>query len=158
MEFSDLTKRIEAIRVKMRDQAERRALRAGAEVIRDAMEVATPVQAARNLGSDSLETGELKENICVSIRTEDGQPYALIGPMGKGGRIGKAAHLVEYGHRMVTGGKSRLNAAGQFVGGGTVVGDVPAHPFLRPAFESSAAPAVAEVAAVYGEELRKAAS
>jgi hypothetical protein len=143
---------------KMREQGERKALRTGAEVMRVAMETATPVQAGRSLGSDSLDVGEMKENIRVKLAKDEGEQVALIGPMGEDGRIAKAAYLVEYGHRMVVGGKSRLNAAGQFVGSGHALEqDVPPHPFLRPSYEASVRESLEAVAVVCTEELRKAA-
>jgi hypothetical protein len=86
----------------------------------------------------------VKANIKVRIRQDGDNPIALIGPAGKD--VGRAAYLVEYGHRMVTGGKSRLNAAGVFEGPGVAQEkDVPAHPFLRPAFEESVAGAIEAV-------------
>jgi len=57
----------------------------------------------------------------------------------------KIAHLVEHGHVLAI--------------GGNVVGHVPAHPFLRPAFESQKGPALAiykrELAAGIEREARK---
>jgi HK97 gp10 family phage protein len=141
----------------MQQTAARRAVRAGGQVIGTAMTERTPEQETRSLGSDSLEIGELKENIKVRTTIRDGMQTALIGPVGKGGKIARAAHLVEYGHRMVTGGKSKLDAAGVLRGGGKVHAvDVPPHPFLRPAFESSRVAAMDAMAETLKVELGEA--
>ena len=64
-------------------------------------------------------TGNLKESFRTKEKfTETIQKVSVIA----GGTKAPHAHLVEYGHRQVT-------------SKGEVVGDVPAHPFLRPAFE-----------------------
>lgn len=151
---SQLVANMDAIRNRVAVNGKRRAVRAGAQVIGAAMIERTPMLAAKTNGSDSLDPGEMKDNIKVRDRTEDGEPVALVGVAGQ--RAGKAAHNVEYGHRMVHGGESRLDGAGKFVGGGIVHEvDVPPHAFLRPAFEASAAEALGQVGIVLGEELQK---
>jgi hypothetical protein len=59
------------------------------------------------------------------------------------GKLGYIANMVEYGHVMVT------HAPGK-----KVVGFVPPHPFMRPAFESSAEPAIAAFAASMTETVK----
>lgn len=149
---SKLVLNLEAIRQKVAGEAARRAARAGARVVGAAMMERSPVTVERTTNSDALEPGELRSNIKVRTRSQivDGVATAMAGP--KLGRIGRAAYNVEFGHRMVTGSKSELGPDGVFRGGGTVhEQDVPAHPFLRPAFEASAAEAL-EAA---GESLRE---
>ena len=64
-------------------------------------------------------TGNLKSSFRTKeMFTEKKQKVSVMA----GGAKAPHAHLVEYGHRQVT-------------SKGEVVGDVPAHPFLRPAFE-----------------------
>lgn len=157
-DVSKLKVDLERVRQSIVDKGARKAVVAGARVIGAAMIERTPVQVEKMAGSDSLEPGELKANIRVRAKTaEDGSQYALVGPIGKQGEISRVAHLVEYGHRTVTGGKSRLNAAGILVGGGKVHEvDVPAYPFLRPAFEESASEAESVVAATLRAEMREA--
>jgi HK97 gp10 family phage protein len=157
-DVSKLKVDLERVRQHMTTKAARKAVVAGAEVIGAAMIERTPVLVEKMAGSDSLEPGELKANIRVRGRTaQDGSQYALVGPAGKQGEISRVAHLVEYGHRTVTGGESRLNAAGKLVGGGKVHEvDVPAHPFLRPAFEESASEAANVVAETLRIEMREA--
>lgn len=145
---------MEAIRQKMAGAAERRAVVRGARVIGAAMVERTPVQIERNEGSTALEPGAVKAGIKVRARKEDGHAVALVGPTGRAGAVGKVAHNVEYGHRMVVGGKSKLNIAGQFVGEGKVVGEVQAHAFLRPAFEASATGALEAMAQSYADDLK----
>lgn len=118
-------------------QGKRRAVRAGARVIRDAMVEAAPVQVDHRAGSNALEPGELKAHIRAATTTDEaGEPVGLAGPDGD---VAYVAHFVEYGHRMVTGGKSEVLPGGRVRGPGRVhEEEVPPHPFLRPAFESSA--------------------
>lgn len=153
-DVSKLQVNMQAIRDRMALNGRRRAVRAGAQVIAEAMVERTPVQVEKMVGSDSLDPGTVKANTNARVRMMDGEPVGLAGPHGLGGAVGKVAYVVEYGHRMVVGGKSKLNAAGKFVGTGKVVGDVPPHPFLRPAFESSVTPALEAMGAELGAEFQ----
>ena len=135
---ADTRKVLQLMQERVANQGVRKAVRAGANVIREAIEQLTPVQAGRNLGSNSLEPGELQADIGVRMKTKDGNPTAIIGP---GPKTAHVAGMVEYGHRAVTGGYSRVQGFGRVRGPGKIVGNVPAHPFIRPAFESSVAPA-----------------
>jgi HK97 gp10 family phage protein len=58
-----------------------------------------------------------------------------------GGKAAPHAHLVEFGHRMIT----RT---------GEVVGDVPEHPFLRPAFEQYLPDLISQLESAIDNELR----
>jgi hypothetical protein len=70
------------------------------------------------------------------------------------------AHVVEYGHVLVTGGKvsraktsagiAAAKLSGDFTG--TIVGHVPAHPFLRPAYDETKDQMVSNV----GDRIREA--
>jgi HK97 gp10 family phage protein len=152
-----LTDKMEIVRRIMTDNAARKAVRAGGSVIRDAMVERAPVQLEKSLGSDSLEPGELRDGLRVRLTRDGNENVALIGPAGGAGRVSHAAHLVEYGHRMVTGGKSKLDVDGTFRGGGTVhEKDVPAYPFLRPAFEESQSAAMEAVQASLAKDLKEA--
>ena len=108
---------------KVLDQVERRGME-------DAlMKAATPMvkQARQNVSS---ETGALKKSIGKKGSTDAGKQSAKVevGPRAKfqhkGRRPAKYAHLVEYGHQMVTPGGKR-------------VGFVGPRPFMRTAFEST---------------------
>jgi HK97 gp10 family phage protein len=152
---SELIANMELLRNHVVSRGARRAVVAGAKVIGAAMIERTPQQVEKKAGSNSLEPGEVKRGIKVRSRTEDGEPVALVGPTGKGGSIGRVAHAVEYGHRIVTGGKSKLGVDGNYYGGGKVQEkDVPAYPFLRPAYEASSTAAIEAVGAQLGNELK----
>lgn len=134
----------------------RKAVAAGAHVIEDAMIERTPVNVERNAGSNSLEPGAVKADIKVRFppRENDLETTATIGP---GSKTDHVARWVEYGHRMVSGGQSKVGPDGRTRGPGTAAAeDVPAYPFLRPAFEASEATAMDAVAATLGTELQKA--
>ena len=147
---------IEKLRAKMAKDGQRRAVLAGARVIGAAMVEHIPELAAKNMGSDSLEPGELKASVKVRTKTQDGQVIGLAGPSGKDGKYGKVAFNVEYGHRMVTGGESKLGPDGKFRGNGKVSEkDVPPHPCLRPAFEESAEEALKAMGVSLGETMRE---
>jgi len=75
------------------------------------------------------------------------------------------AHLVEFGHRMVVGGKLGARRVlqygprkGEAIGGGRVVGFVPAYPFLRPAADENAETSVRLIGESLGEEIAAAAA
>jgi HK97 gp10 family phage protein len=109
----------------------RRGLRDGGRVVQAAVTEAAPVRPDLP-SSTALPPGALKADIELRVRKEnDGSFSAIIRP-GKYTRY--AAYLVEYGHKLVVGGK-----AGK---GGTTEGQVPAHPFFRPAFDGSEAEAM----------------
>jgi HK97 gp10 family phage protein len=145
--LKQMVEKMEAIRRYVRNEGRKAALRAGGRVVKVAMVERTPVLIEKSAGSTSLEPGAVKASIKVRMKQDGDQPICLIGPLSSKDEVGRAAYLVEYGHRMVTGGKSRLNAAGVFEGSGAAQQkDVPAHPFLRPAWEESNAAALDAIA------------
>lgn len=156
---SKLLINMEKLRAKMAKDGQRRAVVAGARVVGVAMVEAAPILDRTTARSTALDPGELKRSVRVRTRQEDGQTVAMVGPWAKekGGNLGKIAYNVEYGHRLVKGGKSRLGPDGKFRGAGKVIGNVAAHPFLRPAFEASAEAAIEAVGASLGESLKEAA-
>ncbi len=82
--------------------------------------------------------GILKSDLAAETLAKDEQHCAIgIGAFGN-----PEAHLVEFGHQLVAGGP--LGA------GGTVVGQVPPHPFVRPAYDETKNDAVDAL----GEALR----
>jgi Bacteriophage HK97-gp10, putative tail-component len=119
------------------DRIIRHAMKAGGRVVQTAITEAAPVRTDAWSGT-ALPPGALKNDIEVHVAKEsDGSISAYIAP----GKLTRhVARFVEYGHRLVRGGRSRRGAGilGQgFSGSGSVVGQVPAHPFIRPAFEGS---------------------
>ncbi len=143
----ELKARLLEVRQQMTGPAMRKAVRAGGQVIAVAMEMAAPMLPEKTPGSDSLEPGELKADIKVRMRTEEGEPVAYIGP---GKKTARVARWVEYGHRLVRGGQLKVLANGRTKGRGSLVGEVPPHPFLRPAYEAT----VNEAQSVIAETLR----
>lgn len=153
---------------------------------------AKPLQAsAKRHATRSVRTGALKASIGTVIREykHDGNAVAVIGPL-RGYYRGKRkvrkgqdkrgsespshyAHLVEFGHHQVTGGKSRdvhkleLRGTGRYYRSGKeikrwqktdvvkekakgrVVGFTPAKPFLRPALADSRSAVMAEMSRAF---------
>lgn len=120
--------RMEDLRAQMVNVQVAKALRAGGEIIAEAMRAAAPLGPQPSPKSTSLEPGEIKEDIKVRLATEDDERYALIGPTGKTAHV---ARFVEYGHRQVR-GKNTIIAATD--------GEVPAHPIKRASWEQPAPP------------------
>jgi HK97 gp10 family phage protein len=132
----------------------RRAVIAGGRVIQAAMIETAPVLDKKTANSTSLEPGALKANIRLYLPKDEVPVTAIIGP---GAKTAHVARWVEYGHRMVTGGSSVVLSGGRSRGGGTASAvDVPEHPFLRPAFESSVTAAQEAMVASVGETIQKA--
>lgn len=146
-----IEKRLDVLRLGMVQKVSASAVRAGADVIAEAMTTAAPVLDAKTAGSTALEPGALKADIRTTQgRTEEGEVAAFAGP---GHETAHVARFVEYGHRMVHGGQSKVvDGEGRTRGAGVASEiDVPAHPFLRPAFEASVTEAAAARDAVLRE-------
>ena len=144
---------LQLMRSAVRTQATRAAVRKAARKILEAMVERAPELDQKTAGSWALPPGTLKGSLRVAIRTKgaEGVISAWIGPAKVGQRV---AHMVEYGHRLIKGGRSRVGAAGP-VGEGKLIGDVPAHPFLRPGFEASMQAALTEFVAELRAQLGK---
>lgn len=110
----------------------RRALRAGGDVMKGAIAANAPVRPALPSGT-ALPPGTLQSDITVTVTRESPESFSAWIEPGKYSR--HVASWVEWGHRLVKGKK------------GKVVGDVVAHPYIRPAFDANeelAAAAMAE--------------
>ncbi len=129
--LSDLQAKLDDLGTKAAERAIRAALRAGAAVEQAAIVERAPIKDGTG---GMLPEGALKSDIVVKMsRDEQGGIIAIVGP----DKLTKwVARLVEYGHRSVRGGISRI-VKGKAKGPGSVIGDVPAHPFIRPAYEAS---------------------
>lgn len=153
--LNEMVAQMNTLREQVSGPIAKRAVRAAGNVIKAAMIERTPENIEKNAGSDSLEPGAVKADIKVRFPAEEQvlETTALIGP---GGKTSHVARWVEYGHRMVHGGQSKVSASGKLTGAGTASAvDVPAHPFLRPAYEASLEAAQEAEAAVLREELQK---
>ena len=137
-EFTGLTElvaKMKQAQVDMGGKEMKKALRAGGAVMKEALVERAPMMLEEKTpGSDSLEPGALKDGMRVLIIDGENGPEALIGPNAK---VAHVARWVEYGHRQVSGGYLKLLGNGKSRGTGTAGVDVPAYPFIRPAFEST---------------------
>jgi len=132
--YENAQRKIQFLQQAVRDVATRKATIAAARVLVDEEKQLAPILDERTAKSTASLPGSLKESIDLVVKKEkDSFVTAFIGP--KHGK-GRAAHLIEFGHRLVKGGGSRIGRSGRFEGSGHVVGHVPAHPFLRPAFDA----------------------
>lgn len=114
----------------------RKALRAGGNQMRAAIAINAPIRPDLPSGT-ALPPGALQSDITVTVSKNSENSFsAWIEP---GFATMHAARWVEWGHRLVR-GKSRRGKPGK------VIGDVPAHPYIRPAFDANEDLAAAEVA------------
>jgi HK97 gp10 family phage protein len=120
--FAELAAKLERGAVALGRPGEERMVRAGAEVARAEMVRRAPVLDEKNAGSDALEPGAYKRGIRVLVPKDSDPVEARVGPRGR--KLIRIATDVEYGHREVH--KS-----------GAVSADVPAHPVVRPTYEST---------------------
>lgn len=136
----------------VRNKVLRKAVNAASRLVLDAARALVP-----------KDTGMLRKSLGVRIQTYrgSGKVVAVIGPrtgytrtrsgtqqtaLGRkiketGRNPSKYAHLVEYGHALVRGGK--------------VAGSVPAKPFLRPAFETNKGQLAETMSRLIAQEIEK---
>jgi hypothetical protein len=111
------------------------------------------VEAAR--AAAPSETGSLKQSMGVAMRKKKWRVYAVIGPrwgFGKDGREpARYAHLVEYGHRVAHKKTGKLKR--KTLNMDTKSNEIPAHPFMRPAWEATKAAVFAKLKDVFGREV-----
>jgi len=124
--------------VKVQDKAMRAGLRDAAEVMQGAVAAAAPERPALPSGN-ALPPGALRSDITLVVKRDAGILEAIVQP---GKYTFHVARWVEYGHRLAKGGQiaweGMVNGRRRRRGGhGHLIGDVPAHPFIRPAFEAS---------------------
>jgi HK97 gp10 family phage protein len=157
--FKELDAKLAALGGKAATNVVRDGLRAGGEVIQAAIRDLAPVRPDLPSGT-ALPPGALARDIELHIGEEDGKPAAIIYP---GTETAYAANWVEYGHRMVKGGYSKVTKSGRVRGPGRLVmtvwfeKNVPAHPFIRPGFEMSTNAAVERAREVILEGIEEAA-
>jgi hypothetical protein len=115
------------------------AVMAGGKVLQTEVRLRAPERTSIAHG-DALPPGMLKGDIELHFGiTDGGLPAAIVKP---GKYTAHVARWVEYGHRLVRGGYSKILAGGRTRGRGQQVGAVPAYPFIRPAFETARAAAI----------------
>jgi hypothetical protein len=125
-----------------------KAMRAGGEVMQEALREAAPERPDLPSGT-ALPVGELANDIQLSvIKDSNGTIVARIGPGKKSRHV---AVWVEYGHEM-----SHRQSEKRLIGGKFQGKFVPAHPWIRPTFETTIDEAVAVAGYRMQEEIAKA--
>jgi len=151
--LAELKATFESLATKDADRAVLKALKAGAVIEQAAITAAAPV---KDTTGGLLPDGALKSDITISTkRDSQGKPYIIVAP---GKYTAHVARWVEYGHRLVRGGYSRVLKSGKTRGPGKEVGTVQAHPFIRPAYEESQNAVASAIATTLVEEIEKAAA
>jgi len=152
--LKELQAKLDALTTKQADRCIRKALRAGGLIEKAAVEERAPV---KDEPGGILPAGALKADI--TLRTlkdkQDGSISAIVEP---GWATLHVARWVEWGHRQVRGGRYRLLPNGKTLGHGHVIGEVDAHPFIRPAYEATRQEATNVICTTLAAELEKAAS
>jgi HK97 gp10 family phage protein len=135
--LEELDAKLDGIAEKLKRSQLRNAAAAGAMVIRAAVEDFAPMRTDDRKGGTALPPGALKNDIHVTLapHRDDKGITAHVGP---GAKTGHVANWLENGHRIVTHGYNKKGKGGP----GRVVGFAAAHPFMRPAADSSAQPAL----------------
>lgn len=123
-------KALEDLDVKVRVKAMKKALEAAGVPMKAAVIERVPTK--EEVGG-KLPVGAMKNDVRMRVTQQDGQLMAVVefGPL-----TFYVARWVEYGHRLVKGGTSSMKR-GKLRGSGKQIGNVEAHPFIRPAFEAS---------------------
>jgi HK97 gp10 family phage protein len=122
---------LNAIDAKVRVKAMKAALHAAGVPMRAAIQERAPERVEGEGGK--LPPGALAADVILRVTQEGGQLFAVIE---FGGLTYYVARWVEYGHRLVKGGYSSMKR-GKLQGHGHQIGNVEAHPFIRPAFEAT---------------------
>ena len=146
--LQEMVAKLESAGTNMRGKPIYEALGKGGDVIKAAMMELAPMLDEHQPGSDQLPPGALREDTRVAFEVIDGEPMAVIGPSK---RTAHVAEWVEYGHRKVSGGYSKVLPNGKTRGPGSSGGRTGAYPYLRPAFEAS----VGEAVEVVGVSLKE---
>jgi HK97 gp10 family phage protein len=151
--LTDVKAMLEDLGTQAGERAIRKALRAGAAIEKAAIEERAPIKIGKG---GILPEGALANDITVTLtRRDQGNVAAIVQP----GKLTRhVAEWVEYGHRQVTGGHSKKLANGNTRGPGVEVGQVDAHPFIRPAYEATAEEVATTIATVLTDEVTKAAN
>lgn len=118
--LDEAIRRVQSITSALEAKDVEKVLLKGMRMVRDEVKARAPVGP----------TGNLKRSVKAQIGKRRGRFVAgAFSAIDR--KIAPHAHLVEYGHDLVKGGKKGR--------GGRVVGHVPAHPFFRPAWDSKQA-------------------
>lgn len=147
--YADLIGTLDSLKTTVRKAALRKSLGKMGNLIKNAIQAKTPVQAGVERGD--LKPGELKADLHVQIKiandldaaTKSDKVAVFFGP-----NTEYVARFVEYGHENKRGPKRK--------GAQTTHGFTPAHPFIRPAFDATKDPAIELFEETMAEEIAKA--
>lgn len=149
--LSELQAKLDALTQKQADRCIRTALKAGAVFEQAAIVERAPVKDGTG---GYLPPGALKSDIVIRFMKDvQGAISVKVGPAKLTAHV---ARWVEYGHRIVQGGRNRILTSGKQKGNGIVTGEVPAHPFIRPAYEASRRQVITTICETLATELEKA--
>lgn len=129
--LSEAVKGLDQLKDRVAKYGLRQALRSGVKVLEDEVKRRTPRR-----------TGLLAEMCSSSVRVNDRSGGSATVNFGSEGYV---ARLVETGHRIhkQVGTKGKLPAPGTAASNNADIEHVPAHPFMRPAFEDKKDDAIA---------------
>jgi HK97 gp10 family phage protein len=132
--FPEMRGKVRLLQQAMRERIAQDAVRAGAQVILERMIAAAPTGPIVTPGSTAADPGTLRSGLRRTAPRVDrlGFVSCLIGAAK---RVAHLARWVEYGHRLIKGGGSHVPKRSSDTG--REIGNVPAYPFLRPAYEAS---------------------
>jgi HK97 gp10 family phage protein len=148
--LSDLQAKLDALTKKQGDRCIRTALKAGAVIEQAAISERAPIHDGTG---GTLPPGALASDIVIRfIQDVQGAISAKVGPAKLTAHV---ARWVEYGHRIVQGGRSRVFANGKIRGPGKAVGVVEAHPFIRTAYEASRQAVITVICTTLATELER---
>lgn len=141
--FEALDRELAKLPLKIQNKIVKKMVREGAKIVqRDAKQKAP------------RKSGRLKSAIIVRAKTRrELRPNTVAAKVmirtkaTKRGKIAPHAHLIEYGHQQVVGGK--------LGSGGKVVGFVAARPFMRPAFDNNKQKIVNTMRRIFGRGIRE---
>ena len=153
--LSEVKAKLEALGTSQAKSIVRKALRVGAAIAQEAVEVHIPERPDLPSGT-ALPPGALKSDIVVKLKESDqGNQAAIITP---GDLTIHVAEWVETGHRLVRGGYSRETkpGSGKYRGPGSEVGTVEPHAYIREAFEACEKEVAQAIATTLISEVEKA--
>lgn len=133
-----------------------KALSRGIGVVRYALDARTPIRASDLYTAGKKgdrHPGDLKRALTTEINI-DSQARGGTAEVGYAGFQGRIANWVEFGHHVVRKGGTYVDKRGRRRKG-TVSGFVPAHPFMRPVYDSVADEVVEVVAESLAETVKE---
>jgi HK97 gp10 family phage protein len=151
--FEQLKATFESLATKDADACLIKALKAGAVIEQAAIVELAPV---KDSTGGILPDGALKSDIQITThRPKSRSAYVTVGP---GKYTAHVARWVEYGHRLVRGGRSTVLKNGKTRGPGKEIGMVQEHSFVRKGYEASRQAVSDAISTTLVAEIEKAAA